>query len=53
MRGRGKVRGVKWDLFVEYTLEALAYASVAALGWMGRRVLRWLRRRYRKRRRQD
>lgn len=45
-------RGVKWDLFVEYTLEALAASLVAALGWGGRRVLKWLRSRYRKRQRQ-
>jgi hypothetical protein len=48
-----KPQGVKWDLFVEYILEALAAGLVAALGWAGRQVVKWLQRRYRKRRRKE
>lgn len=47
-----RTRGVKWDLFVEYALEALAYALVAAAGWTGRRVLKWLRSRYKRRKKE-
>ena len=46
-----RAHGVKWDLFLEYLLEALAAGLVGAAGWLGRKAWRryrkWLARRKR------
>lgn len=45
--------GYKWELFLEYLLEALAVGVVAAAGWVGRHLWRqWRRWEKKKQRRQ-
>ncbi len=44
-----RARGAWWSLFAEYAIAALAEATVAAVGWLLRRVIRWWKKRRRKR----
>jgi hypothetical protein len=43
-----RAKGVKWDLFVEYLLEAAAAGVVAGCGWLAKRWYKEYRRRQRR-----